>query len=91
MSTIVENPIPIKSVADDDNNKQTIKIKKWLNMWLLFGKYKNTKFSEMLEDKKKKEYLKWLEKQEFVKKSLQIILMNLINYHDALSFTKKYA
>lgn len=45
----------------------------------------------MLEDKKKKEYLKWLEKQEFVKKSLQIILMNLINYHDALSFTKKYA
>lgn len=32
MSTIVENPIPIKSVADDDNNKQTIKIKKWLNM-----------------------------------------------------------
>ena len=60
------------------------KIKKWLDMSLLFGKYKNITFKELLEDKIKKDYLIWLNKQDFLKDSLRIIILKLLNYHDSL-------
>ena len=60
------------------------KIKKWLDMSLLFGKYKNSTFKELLEDKTKKDYLIWLNKQDFLKDSLRIIILKLLNYHDSL-------
>ena len=60
------------------------KIKKWLDMSLLFGKYKNTTFKELLEDKTKKDYLIWLNKQDFLKDSLRIIILKLLKYHDSL-------
>ena len=51
-------------------------------MSLLFGKYKNTTFRELLADKAKKDYLIWLNKQDFLKDSLRIIIFKLLNYHD---------
>lgn len=55
------------------------KVKKWLQMPLLFGQYKNEKFGDLLNDPKKKEYLVWLLQQNFLKDSLRCILIKLLN------------